>query len=809
MHLAEQLYAAGVKVFPCRENKNPAVGKGQDWRDYADRHPSSHPWPSALVGLPVPSGVVVIDLDTYKGITRQSAEQAIGCSLPWDSALIQTTQRGGQHYAFSVNWPVRQGSNINGVTGLDTRMGGKGYICTGGGYNTAGFGPFAFAYPNALPRLPEACRPFFEHVAAEPSERKELPADDVDIDAIRAALAYIDPGCGRTEWVKVGLALRHQFHDDPDAGLTLFDAWSAGELWPDGCPGNYASEVMENQWFSFKPEGDTTIGSLYYEAIKQGWVPPRHLDTASAFGPGAAPSEDFNTLIDRIQEHGSDPKHTNDLTEQVRDLVCNALQRAALAAALQRELKEAGLLTKPVRAQLDTASGVDTQHVAPGMYGKNHTENAQLFLSRCYPDDTLVYSDEVWFRYTGKAWLEMPDATLHHQIAIAMLASLPQDSTTNGTYNMLSKIVYLPGRKIGDTPGHLILYDNGVLDLNTGNLLAHSPDYFTTNILPYSYAPGAPCPNWLAFLNDIFEGDQERIALLQEWFGYMMSASYVHHKIMLLLGRGRSGKGTIGHILEQVVGAQNFTGGSLHAFADDAYLESLRTKPVIFIGDAEKRVGRTVVDQVIGRVKGISAADKVSFKRKYKSSLNEILPSRITAGANSVPNLFDDSGALADRLLVLTFDVSYLGRENLYLLDELMLDIEGISAWSLLGLRRLNGNGRFTIPEASRVEMQYIAETYSPLKQFVDEVCELGGDAVLDSGDVYEAYKAWAIGNQEAHVLNRRPFVSAFKDFTRGRGCRYGIHRTPDKVIRGFKGLAVGRVESMTAGAFKPTVVAT
>ena len=35
MQLAEQLYAAGIAVFPCRHNKKPAVNKGENWKDYA------------------------------------------------------------------------------------------------------------------------------------------------------------------------------------------------------------------------------------------------------------------------------------------------------------------------------------------------------------------------------------------------------------------------------------------------------------------------------------------------------------------------------------------------------------------------------------------------------------------------------------------------------------------------------------------------------------------------------------------------------------------------------------------------------
>ena len=89
---------------------------------------------------------------------------------------------------------------------------------------------------------------------------------------IRAALAHVDPGCTRTEWVLIGTALRHHFQGEEANGYALFGAWSAGEFWGDGAPANYDADVMVAQWGSFNPKGGVSIASLLYEAVKHGWV---------------------------------------------------------------------------------------------------------------------------------------------------------------------------------------------------------------------------------------------------------------------------------------------------------------------------------------------------------------------------------------------------------------------------------------------------------------------------------------------------------------------------------------------------------
>lgn len=799
--IAEQLHAAGLGVFPCSADKSPAVPRGVSWQAVAKQPPNASRWPSLLVGVPVPDGVVIFDLDKYKGVTREKVEVMLGCELPWDAALIQRTRNGGEHYAFRVDWPVIQGSNVT-TEGFDTRVAGKGYICTGNGYDPVGFGLFALSQPAGLPVLPDACRVVLERRAPTVPARAPLPVGDRDVETIKDALQHLDPGVGRSEWLRIGLALRHQFHDDPDTGLALFDAWSSGALAEQDPPENYDPESIAPQWGSFKPHGGVTIASLFYAAISAGWKPPAGIDTAAAFGGNAATAETFDKLIDEITAGGGNPKNTNALISAVQAIQCNELQRGVLLATLHRELKEAGLLTKQVKTLLDGKKPPRPQ----GEYGKNHTENAAIFLETNYPDGTICRSQQVWYTYNGKAWDAVEDDDMKHEVAVAMAPSMPQHSTVSGTYHMIEALCGGKRRKINDVPNNLAFMQNGVLELDTGRMRAHSKEYFTTNLRPYSYNIQARCDAWLAFVNEIFEGDSERVDLLQEWFGYMLLPAYMFQKVMLLLGPRRCGKGTIGQVLKLLVGEQNFSGGTLKSFSDDAFIESLRTKSVVFIGDAAKNVPRSVVDDVAERIKGISGGDDQTFKRKYKSTLSEQIPARITIASNHVPRLFDDSGALASRLLVLPFNISWYDREDPALFNRLALDIEGIAIWALQGLARLMQAGRFTVPEASKAETDFISESYSPLRLFLDAACIIGGDYVATCEDVYAVYRQWAILADEENVLTRRAFVASFKDMVRGTGATYGTHRSGNVTARGFKGLTLRQLVP-TGGSIPLTAV--
>jgi len=833
MQLAQELKQLGLAAFPCAVSyderktkwvKRPLTVDKESWavtgrRDIND--PRVQWGGCTVLGLPVPEGVVIIDLDHYvDGCTTEAVDAILGVRLDWGAALVQTTIGGGGHYAFRApqGWGVNQSDSIGGLKGFDTRVGSKGFICSGQGYAPCNsFGVYRLAYPDSLPPLPDECRPTLEKTVHEvPESSKELTdSADRDVPTLVEALRFVDPTTRET-WRNVGFALKHYFHDDEGTGYAIWDAWSRGEFTPDGTePEGYNAETQPSQWAGFAVQrGDQptiTAGWLFHNAMQGGWRPPARFDTSGAFGANALKADAFNDLVQRILEEGADIRAVEGLLEAIRTSGCNDMQALLLRNELKAMMRSAKLLDKATSSLIDKATNpAGTSAELPahsGQYNKNHMENAELFLSAHYPNNTLMRAQQVWYVYDGKCWVEVDDDGIDHQLTRAMQASRPQKSTVNGTYQTLASLCYRPDARMNEDALSVVLFQNGALDLYSGQLLPHDPRYMTTKIVPYNYNPNATAPQWLSFLDDVFEGDGERVALLQEWFGYMLSPTYQYQKIMQLLGPPRCGKGTIGAVLRQLVGDQNYSGCALSSFAKDDFLDSMRNVTVAFSGDTAKTVGRHIVDVVTENLKKISGNDAVDFARKYKARMSCKLPCRITLAANHVPRLFDDSGALAGRLLVLPFEVTFENREDPGLLGKLTAELEGIAVWALRGLARLNANGRFTHATASDADVQLIDESYSPLKLFISARCRLGTDGVITAADLYDVYRAWAVNEQEERILSRKVFVSSFKDATRGRGCKYGPHRTESGVFRGFKGVTVlEEGEPRTASAFRPVV---
>lgn len=317
----------------------------------------------------------------------------------------------------------------------------------------------------------------------------------------------------------------------------------------------------------------------------------------------------------------------------------------------------------------------------------------------------------------------------------------------------------------GDDGGQVLAAGNGLLDLAGRQLAAHSPRLFNLFSLPYSYEPNANEPSrWLQFLASLWADDPEAVSLLQEWFGYVLSGDTRHHKIVLLVGPPRSGKGTIARVLTALVGKENAAGPTLASLGTNFGLAPLIGRPLAVISDA--RLGGPNTFTVVERLLSISGEDALSIDRKYREPWTGQLPTRFTVISNELPDLGDASGAIATRFLVLTLTRSWLGKEDPGLTGALLAELPGVLSWALQGLDRLRERGRFTEPASSRDAVTALADLASPVAAFVREACVRGPDREMPVRDLYQAWRQWS----KDHGRDRPPAEQVF-----GRDLRAAI----------------------------------
>jgi P4 family phage/plasmid primase-like protien len=273
-----------------------------------------------------------------------------------------------------------------------------------------------------------------------------------------------------------------------------------------------------------------------------------------------------------------------------------------------------------------------------------------------------------------------------------------------------------------------ILNLQAMLSGQTPYRIASTPAFFGVGGAAYEIPPfeDAPRPaRWLQFVEEVFEGDQASANLLQEWLGYLLTNDNSFQKILFLIGEKRGGKGTILNVVRMLLGENSVVASSLNELNKSFGLSGWLGKKAALFGDV--RLGnRYHVDRglIVERLISVSGGDAVEVDLKHKASISAVLNTRMTMASNSTLSLSDGYGALSSRFLYLHFPVSFLGREDRGLMDQLQAELGSIWWWAYCGLCRLYTNGRFTQPEASREAAEDQAEEMSPVLGFVRERIE-------------------------------------------------------------------------------------
>lgn len=302
---------------------------------------------------------------------------------------------------------------------------------------------------------------------------------------------------------------------------------------------------------------------------------------------------------------------------------------------------------------------------------------------------------------------------------------------------------------------------NGLLKLDGRELLEHTPNYFSTYCLSFDYAPAAGCPRWMSFLEQVFPGDPKAQALLQEWFGYVLSSRTDLQQMLMLIGDPGTGKGTIIRVLERMIAAGSRSGISLKDLGGQFGKWLLVDQTLVVFSDARVHANNTGALETLLQVIG---EDEIVANRKNQPFWKGRSGARFMLASNRVPEFPDESGALKRRCLYLHTPNPYKGKKNQNFEAQLAAELSGIFNWALAGLRRLDANnGRFTSAASADYVGELMCETSSPVTRFIEGCCEVGDGLQASKDDVHDRYVQWARteGFREHEILNKPRFSTA------------------------------------------------
>jgi putative DNA primase/helicase len=255
-----------------------------------------------------------------------------------------------------------------------------------------------------------------------------------------------------------------------------------------------------------------------------------------------------------------------------------------------------------------------------------------------------------------------------------------------------------------------IAFANRVVNIMTGEVREHSPEFWAHSALPFDYDPDAVTPRWEQFLEEIFPGDTASQDFIEEWLGYNMTEDVRFHKGALFISvEGRCGKGTIARVMNKLVGLANYLGLDIDLWTkgENSRAPLIGKRAGVFPDmrlKGSRRFGKNLdvggMDTASVRLMlSITGGDHLTIPRKYIEEWTGQLPIKLTILSNDVPN-FNDR-ILPDRWIKLYFRRSFAARPDPLLDEKLAAELPGIAVRAMAAYRRLRDRDYFVQPASA------------------------------------------------------------------------------------------------------------
>ena len=125
------------------------------------------------------------------------------------------------------------------------------------------------------------------------------------------------------------------------------------------------------------------------------------------------------------------------------------------------------------------------------------------------------------------------------------------------------------------TPDNMFPMKNGWFNLDTQELVPHSPERKTLFKSAIAYDKSATCPLWDKFLDEDLQMAKDQVRVIDQFSGYLLTPRIDQHKCLFFDGRTGAGKSTIPLIWRKILGD----------LSTQASLTSLEGGEVRFMGD--------------------------------------------------------------------------------------------------------------------------------------------------------------------------------------------------------------------------------
>ena len=418
-------------------------------------------------------------------------------------------------------------------------------------------------------------------------------------------------------------------------------------------------------------------------------------------------------------------------------------------------------------------------------YSLDDTGNAKRFVDRFGENIRYNFDNKAWYIWDGKTWvrdtkaliksyadvliaemkgeaMEEPDT----KIAESLWRNIKHLSSSSGKEAMLKE-----AQHIGDIPTvngdydkdpYLLNCENAIVDLKTGTLLPHDRKCMmsrnTHTVVDTRHAPKL----WLETLQGIFRGSQDMVDFVQCALGYSATGDTKETCFFQCYGNGSNGKSMFFSIVADVLGDYALNAqvesiltrvkgsSSANASPDLARMAGAR-----FVRTTEPNEGARFNEGLVKQITG--GHDKITARFLYASDFEYQPVFKLWIACNYKIVVRGTDKGIWRRMRLIPFEANFEGSgDDKDRAEKLKAEYPRILGWIVNGCIKWQRDGLNPPKEVTSATEEYRSEM-DIVEIFLRENANIRPNSREKAGDMYKAYKQWAVNGGE-YLMSQTKF---------------------------------------------------
>lgn len=384
----------------------------------------------------------------------------------------------------------------------------------------------------------------------------------------------------------------------------------------------------------------------------------------------------------------------------------------------------------------------------------------------------IQYNNAVYL-YTGTYYQLCESLKLYKLIRKTLI----EETTCNGMHRYIkdiAKFIQTDSKSVDLINANIenkVMFSNCVFNLDTLRAEQHSPYYYNTHALsvPFVFSQNLAAPVFSKYVFELADGNKVLIRRIWEALGLLLSNDIKAKKIVVLVGKGNTGKSVFGNVVRELIADSNVTSFAPQKLTERFIGTSLVNSAVNICMDLPS----VPIDPTTAAIlKNLSGGDIVSGEIKYMNNFSYVYQGHLLFGSNYPIKLNYKDQAFAERLLIIPCE-NPIPRllQDPNLLEKIKPELPAIAKYAVMcfaSVRKnhytFSGDDVYSVNDddiyvKAQLKTEFENNSDYSVECFASQMCELASnDKFVEITELFVEYQKFCIDNNIDDIKKSNTF---------------------------------------------------